>query len=765
MRLLALTLLLGDLCFQQLAALPSFGWQAPLIVSAVFYIFLKSARPLAGLALGFFLAHAHAQALLFPALDPALEGRDVTLVGRITGLPDRDAERTGFVLALERLELEGRAVAAPVVRVRLSWYGPAPPLVPGERWRLPARLKHPHGFMNPGGFDYEAWLFQQGIRATGYVRSEPAPQRLDAEWAPIDGLRQEIAAGIAESLGADGNAGTIAALSVGDRSGLSSAQWDLLSASGTSHLMAISGLHIGLIAGLCFAAVGRLWRHIPGASLRLAAPRAAALAALAAAAGYAALAGFTVPTQRALVMLTVALGAVLLARPVRAGHGLALALVAVLLLDPLAILSPGFWLSFVAVAVILYAVVGRLHRARGAWAWGRVQLVIALALSLPLLWFFQRTPLISPLANAVLVPWVGLVVVPLSLLGALLVPVAPGLAHAPLVLADLALAAVWPLLEALTALPGAEWVQARPPAWALLPAGLGVALLLAPRGWPGRPVGLVLLAPLLLHRPQGPGVGEAWLTVLDVGQGLAAVVETRRHVLVFDAGPWISGEFDAGEAAVVPFLQSRGRSRLDVLVVSHGDIDHSGGVGSVLRGLQVGEVLVGPGVHPGHGGRACRRGQGWQWDGVEVDVLHPAPGFEGSDNDGSCVLRVRAGGQAALLVADLERGGEAALLAQQVDSLAADVLLVPHHGSRSSSTTALLDAVAPRVAVVSAGYRNRFGFPKPDVMERYASRGVTLLNTAQDGAVSLRLGGSAGFELAPGARVVQARYWHHRPRL
>lgn len=762
MRLLALSLLLGDMLFQQLSELPPFPWLAPLIVAGLFYSLVTRSRPLAGVALGFFLAQAHAEARLEPALAPELEGREVVVIGRIDGLPQRRPGLTRFIFEVERLEADGRPHPAPR-RLRLSWYGEAPPLHAGERWGLRLRLKRPHGFMNPGGFDYEGWLFRRGIGATGYVRA-PAPGRLAPAPPGIDRLRQHLVEAVESSLPPDSRRAVILALTVGERSGLTDEQWALLRRTGTSHLMAISGLHIGLVAGLCMLCLRALWPRLPGLGERLAAPRAAALAGLAGAGAYALVAGLSVPTQRALIMLAVALGAVWLRRPVQPLQGLAAALTLILIIDPLAVLSAGFWLSFGAVAIILYGFAGRARRPGGAPAWGRLQLGLALGL-LPLgLTYFQQAPLLAPLANLLLVPWVGLVVVPLSLTGVLLLPLASVPGGLLLRLADLALAPVWPLLEFLAALPGASWTQHAPPAWSLPLAALGVVLLLAPRGWPGRLPGLVLLAVPVLTPPPRPAEGEAWLTVLDVGQGLAVVVETRGHDLVFDTGPRYTADFNAGEAAVLPYLRARGRSRIDTLVVSHGDSDHSGGAAALLEALPVGELLEGPGFSAG--GEPCMAGRRWEWDGVRFELLHPPPGWNGDENNGSCVLRIEAGGQAALLAADLERAGEGALLAGRGrGALRAEVLLVPHHGSRSSSSAAFIAAVAPELAVVSAGYRNRWGFPHPEVVARYRAAGARVLNTVEQGALRVVLGRGEAPQPAPGMRLSAKRYWHHSPRL
>jgi competence protein ComEC len=525
--------------------------------------------------------------------------------------------------------------------------------------------------------------------------------------------------------------------------------------------MAISGLHIGLVAGLAFWLARRIWMRSAWLCGLWPASRGAALAALLAAAAYAALAGFSLPTQRALIMLAVALGAVLLARNLRPVQALAAALILVLVFDPPASLAPGFWLSFGAVAAIVYLAAGRLRRPRGAGHWMSLQLGLGLALLPLLLWFFQSAPLIAPLANALAIPWVGLVIVPMTLLATAALTIVPIVGEWGLQSIELLLRPVWPVLGGLADLPLARWEAPTPSATALVFAVAGLMLLLAPRGVPGRWLGTVLVLPILLGGHQGPPAGGFRLTVLDVGQGLAAVVQTSTHVLVFDAGARFGGGLDIGRAALVPFLRAGGVGEVDRLVVSHGDIDHSGGARSVLDSLPVGDVLVGPGVGALHRRQEpCRTGQHWSWDGVYFSVLNPDGGVAASENDGSCVVRVDGAGGAVLLIADIEAPAESRLLATYGGQLRADVLLVPHHGSRSSSSLPFLDAVEPRWAIVSAGYRNRYGFPKDAVCRRYADQGIPIRETAVEGAVTIDVHPTQGPDAPRGYRGRARRYWH-----
>lgn len=756
---LAIAFLVGNLIVQQLSELPGLGWLTAAIIAVVFCMVARWVPFIAGVGMGFFWTLAFAQYQFTDALDPALEGVDVSLVGTIVGIPSVDTAVSRFELAVDTPE-----TPAPLPgRLRLSWYGAAAPVRPGQRWQFTVRLKRPHGFSNPGGFDYEGWLFRRGIGASGYVRASPAPQLVDRpDGGGLDRLRQFLASEIHFALQDGPSAGIATALAVGDRSGIDPRQWEIFAATGTSHLMAISGLHVGLVSGLVFVLIRWAWPRLSLLCRFWPAAKAAAFGALLAASGYAALAGFSLPTRRALIMLGVALGAVLLSRANRASHALAAALLLVLLLDPSATLAPGFWLSFGAVAVIVFLATGRLVRPSGLVHWGSLQLGLGLALAPLLLWFFHGASLVAPLANAVAIPWVGLVVVPLILIGTVLLVPLPALGQAMLSLVDMALSALWPILGWLAALPFAEWTAARPGPMVWLFGVVGTLLLLAPRGVPARWLGVVLLLPLALRGPERLPNGAFELTVLDVGQGLASVVETSRHVLVFDAGARLSERFDLGRAVVVPFLRSRGVDFVDRIVVSHGDIDHSGGVASLLRALPAGEVLGGPGVERLHAEQeTCRLGQHWSWDGVDFEVLHPPPGPRAaSENDGSCVIRVSGPGGAALLTADIEAEAEARLIADHRGALAADVLVVPHHGSGSSSSGPFIDAVSPALALVSAGYRNRYGFPKMEVCQRYAARGVRVLETAAEGSLRIRVSPDDGPTRVQGFRRSAKRYWH-----
>ncbi len=747
-----LAFLLGIWLLQQQAGLPN-----PLLLLPALLLIPAARRlpwlrlPLWGL-LGFAYAALRAGLLLQPALPPALEGRDLVVQGQVAAMPGQRGAASRFLFDIER-------PAGLPRRVRLAWYGSHPPLLPGERWRLSVRLKRPHGLYNPGGFDYEGWLFRHAIRATGYVRASPAARRL----APARGhwserWRAALARDQAAALGEAPQAGLLRALAVGARDGVSRADWTVLRRTGTSHLLAISGLHIGLVVGLVFLLVRRLWGFAWRLPLWLPAPSAGALAGLAAGTAYAALAGFSVPTQRALVMTAVLLGALLAGRTVRPSRSFALALLAVLLYDPLAVLDAGFWLSFGAVALILFSGTGRPGAGGAWWRWGRIHLLLTLGLLPLVLALFGQVSLVAPLANAAAVPWIGLAVLPADLLGTLLLPLWPGLGRILLHVAGTLLGALWWCLERLAALPWVSWQHAPPEGWGIAAAALGVILLLAPRGLPGRGCGALLLLPLLLRPAAAPPVGEAWFTLLDVGQGLAAAVRTRHHLLLYDTGPRYAGGLDAGHAVVVPFVRRLGLPAVDLLLVSHGDDDHAGGADAVLHELKVRRVLSNVPWLRRLGAQPCAAGRTWNWDGVHFAILHPPGAATPGDNNASCVLRVAVGAASVLLPGDIEAPAEGALLRRLGSGLKSSLLVAPHHGSATSSTPAFVAAVEPLAVLFPVGYRNRFHFPRPTVVARYRAIGAATFDTAASGALQVRLG-PAGIDGPHSWRRLHRRYW------
>lgn len=835
-------------------------------------------------------AHLH----LGDRLAPGMEGRNVTVIGTIEGMPTAGGDsgdggdggdsgsgagsrRFQFhvekVLSKIAVERSARQAGVPE-NLSLSWYAafgkgaPALPLVEsGARWQFTVRLTRPHGNANPHGFDYELWLFERHIGATGTVRSGRATPALLHDtfvfsFSALVGrmrafLKRRILAALPSPSTTHRHAGVIVALVIGEQRAISAADWDNFRSTGVSHLVAISGLHIMMVAGLAGRLMLALWRRsfwlpplfrsagrdfVP-LPLRMPAQKAEMFAALLAAAGYASMAGFGVPAQRALYMFAVLTVAFWCGRVASAGHILCIAMGLVLLVDPWALLWPGFQLSFATVAIILYAGSGRVRGRAGdpahagtaaspsaaaasaTWRSGllqrwrrsgegglqalRTQGAVTLGL-LPLtMLLFSQYSLVGPAANVLAIPVVTLLVAPLALLGAIL----PEPLATPVLLAahgTFSLLSLW--LEWLAAMPLAVW-RAPLPSWPLFLAALaGTLLMLAPRGWPMRAAGLCGWLPLLCNTATHPAPGMMWVTAFDIGQGMAVLVETAQHRLLYDTGPPYGAHADAGQRVILPYLQARGIGRLDALVVSHADSDHAGGALSLLAALPIDRLysslpldsaIVRQAVHPVR----CEAGQYWRWDGIDFDMLHPAgnvyagdaaavaraarrerhnkrgskpdrgdyharfgggqraraPAISGTTNARSCTLRISttayAEPLAMLLPGDIGVAQEQMLVRSlPPERLRADVLLAPHHGSKSSSSPALLTAVDPALAIFQVGYRNRYHHPQAGVYSRYGNFGIRRLRTDQTGAIALQFGATLEVGVY---REQHARYWQH----
>lgn len=774
---------LGAAVLQWQPALPTHAWLGlvlPWLLVPILWSMRERARAgrralvvlLAGLA-GFYYAAWRAEARLADRLPDAWEGRPVSLTGRVVDLPERTPR--GWRAHIDVTGVHTRAAVVPrrLLLAHQAFQGEPPPMpAAGACLRLTAKLYAPHANLNPHGFDYEAWLVERGIRATGVLTGVPvAAEGCDGAlrgW--LDRQRGEIRDRLAAALSGRPYAGVVIALAIGDQNAIPGAQWTLFRHTGVTHLMSISGMHVTLFSALVYALVTWLWRRAPALCLHLPARKAGLALGLAAAAAYVALAGFGIPAQRTLYMLAAVAACLwfgLLASPTRV---LAAALLVVVAIDPWAALAPGFWLSFGAVAALMYAGSGRLRPPPWWWAAVKTQAAVTLALTPALLALFHEVSLVSPLANAFAIPLIGLIAVPLTLLAVVLpLDALAWLSHAAVALTMQGL--VW-----LDTLPQPVWYGAHPGLLAIALALLGTALLLLPRGLPARSLGLVLFLPLLFPRLERPEVGEFWLTVLDVGQGLAAVVRTAGHTLVYDTGPLYPSGEDAGARIVAPFLHAQGVKRLDALIVSHDDTDHSGGalglaaslppavLWTPLAGLDQSQVSPhGQAILAAHtDARTCTAGTAWRWDGVGFTLLHPPAHHYANrhyaDNDRSCVLKVSSPHGSVLLTGDVERLGELSLLERVPEALPAHVLVAAHHGSRSSSMPEFLDTVGAEYGVISAGHRNRFGHPAPEVLRRFAERGMRVLRTDRQGALELRF--TPGGLAVETARERQRRYWH-----
>ncbi|MGH8162332.1 MAG: DNA internalization-related competence protein ComEC/Rec2 [Gammaproteobacteria bacterium] len=681
----------------------------------------------------------------------ALEKKTLTLTGTVANLPRAGSGRIRFRLKVDKaVDTDGREVAHPNL-VALSWYRPpdGTTVRTGERWRFAVRLKRPRSLADPGVFDYAGWALAHGIGASGYIYHDRAT-RIAPAGPGLNALRAGIARAISRALPASPYAGLVAGLAVGDQGAVSEAQWQTLRATGTTHLLAISGLHLGMVAALAFFVFLALARRVPilvrRVPARVVAVGAAALAALA----YGALAGFSLSTERALVMLSLPLLVVAARRRIRVADALALAAIVVLLVSPLALITASFWLSFGAVAALIYGLSSR----HPGWGLIRAQIVVSLGLAPLIAAFFGQVSLIGPIANLIAIPVVSWLVVPPALLG-----VAAQMLHAgwgaPLFQCSaFILSWLWPALDWLAALPHAVLTLGAASGLAVVAAVAGAALLLSPRGLGLRVAGLALFLPLVLPGISRPAPGDYRVTVLDVGQGLAAVVTTAHHTLLVDTGPKWWGGNNAGREIVIPFLRSR-RLRPDRLLLSHGDSDHSGGLGAIEKVWPDLPILTSV---PGEG-EPCVAGQHWRWDGVRFAILSPPSHATGSDNNRSCVLKVSGPGGSALFPGDIEASRERWLLAQKPVALAAGLLVAPHHGSASSSTPGFVATVDPRFVVFAAGYLNQWHFPRPEVTARYRREGAQLLGSAHGGALTFVISRRSGLRLVSRYRPEHGRPW------
>lgn len=742
--------------------------------------FAQSAIVVAALLAGFGYAALRAELRLADELAFADEGRDVAVVGVIDSLPAQLERGQRFEFAVERVLTPGIQVPS---RLALSWYGAAAAVVPAERWQLTVRLRRPHGNLNPGGFDLEAWMLERNLRASGYVRDGGKSQaaRLESQvtdiGANIDRARHHLRAQLQQRLADARYAGVLVALVLGDQRAISESDWLLFNATGISHLVSISGLHITMIAGLAAAAAAFGWRRSRRLLALAPVQTAAALAGMLAALAYCLLAGWGVPAQRTFFMLAVVALTLVARMQIGAALTLALAAAVVTLIDPWASGAPGFWLSFGAVAAILLAMRGR-RAAPVGWrerlrVAAQVQLAVTIALVPLTIALFQQVSIVSPLANAVAIPVVSLLVTPLALLGGLFV-----LLPTPLdSVAVPALAIGHALFDALAT--GLQWSVARglgsvslpaPPPWALLFALAGVLWLLMPRGWPLRWLGLVWMLPLFVWPAPRPADDELWVTAIDIGQGSAVLLETRDARVLYDTGPRYTPLADAGGRVILPWLRWRGIDRLDALVVSHLDSDHSGGAASVLRALPGTPVWTS--ADPAHAMFAqagpvsrCAAGQQLALGALRLRLLHPADSDYAqrrSTNAMSCVLLAEFGAQRVLLTGDIPARQEAELLSRETIS-GVTLLAAPHHGSRHSSTTAFIAATRPDWVLFQSGYRNRFGHPDAGVLAAWVAAGSRAARSDYAGALQWRLRAEGPVVPPTAARDALRRYWHNRP--
>ncbi len=798
----ALMFVFGAWNVQQLAQLPSIAWLICAFFIAIAILatysrfssdylshqFLK--RTLfcaAAFLLGICWASGFAYWRMSDELPHDWEQKDIAIEGVVASMPEATERGERFKFDVERILTKG-AIAPK--HISLSQYrayqhggsrysnkdaredvADLNQFHAGERWSLVVRLKRPHGTVNPHGFDFESWALSENIRATGSIKSKAGIRKVDSfVWRPsyvVEHLREQVQKRITKTLLGKPYSGIIQALVMGDDSQIDVDDWQVFLRTGTSHLMSISGLHITMLAGLAFGFVSFFWRRSHQLVIQLPTRKAATMAGVVVALAYSLIAGFSVPSQRTFYMLLVFAVALWSGRQLVISQVLAMALLIVVLLDPWAVSSPGFWLSFGAVAMLAYALGGRVGEVHWFQAALKTQYAVTIGMLPLLIVLFGQASIISPIANAFAIPLISFVVTPLALLGSFLP--ANALTDVPLHLSYKALEVGMLVLKWLNQLPMATWQQHEPAAWTLIPAMLGVLWLLLPRGFPMRWAGLLGFMPMLLLVPMRPELGYMKVTVLDVGQGLSVVVQTAKHSLVYDSGPKYNEQSNAGSRIVVPFLQGEGIKKVDGLVVSHNDIDHSGGMASILALMPVewldSSLPEDASITSSQRKMHCFAGQRWVWDNVQFEMLHPrADSYDDErikDNDRSCVLKVTSQAGSVLLTGDIEKFDELELINLKVDKLKSDVIVVPHHGSKTSSTPSFIAAVAPRVSIFTNGYLNRFGHPKRVVFERYQAIQSLLYRSDYNGAIELNFVSKDNIQISSW-RNQYKRYWQDR---
>jgi len=729
--------------------------------------------------IGFLWVLLNAKSVVDHRIPDHLEAKPISVVGIIDSIPEHRDNTTRFDFNIQHTLPE--SLWPNPGRVKLRFRNPTMPLHVGDQLQLTVKLKRPQSYANPGSFDTERHLFQHHMVAEGTVVNKSSrhenltPTKINDSVLshPIDRLRMWLLEKINRALKNSEYSGVIDALVVGLQSGITSEQWKVLKDTGTVHLVAIAGLHIAFVTGFVMLIILQIWQRLPRKLYEIIFPKflkipvslLTAVGGLSIAFFYAALAGFSIPTQRAVVVISTFMVSILSKRHASVWQNYFLALFIVVLLDPLSTLAPGFWLSFGAVGLILYGMKGRLHPKGLWWKWGRIQWVLFLGLSPIMLAIFGMTSLIAPLANFIAIPWVGFLVLPFCLLGTLCVTFSTGLGTFFLDIANRSLSLLFPVLQWLSEFRGATWINATQPLWSILIGFIGVLLILLPKGFPGKNIGFIFLLPIFLIKPVMVDPNTARVTVLDVGQGLALIVETQGRVLVFDTGPKLNPGFDTGDRVVVPFLATRGRNNIDALVISHGDNDHAGGARSILKAMPVKTIITSePKLFPEYNTMACFAGQQWAWDGVHFEMLHPTTVMTKKRNDHSCVLKVTAGTQSILLTADIEAKSEHSIVENMPEKLPATVMLVPHHGSRTSSTLEFIRAINPQIAIIPVGYLNQYGHPKPDIVERYKKENIIVLDTVKQGAISFILNQKNHNNSVDihAYRQENQRYWHSR---
>lgn len=767
MFLITIAFLLGDLFLQTFTRLPSLHFIfliSFLIIFLLYYLRYQYTYLIYAFLFGFIWTAWCAHSLLSWSLPKNFEGKSILVNGYIQSIPNTDAWQTNFNFLLDAINHEDYKLNKKVL-VKLTWRNNNHSLKVGDKWQLLVRLKRIHTSQNPGSFDYEAWALQKGLRATGYVVSSSEKNILiDHYWYfyPINQIRQLLAKNIKAHLPNSNTSHWLLALTIGQRTGIEANDWRILRRTGTNHLMAIAGLHIGIIATIVHYCFAYLWRRIPKLMLWLPASQASACAALGAAFLYSGLAGFSIPTQRACLMLTVFIATLLIRRQVQSWQSWSVALLLILLINPLSVLTESFWLSFGTIALIIFGMQGRIAPNGVWWKWGRVQWVIGVGLIPMSLYFFGECSLVSFIANCVAVPWLAFFILPFCFLSAVFILFLPKLAEVLLLTADKSLSLLWMCLTWLSDLSFSTWNQVMPNYTILVITIIAYLIFLLPSGFPGRWLSIVWMLPLIFYQFPKPNMGTYWLTMLDVGQGLAIVVQTHSHILVYDTGPKYHDNFDLGEQVVVPFLKTINTKKIDMLIVSHADNDHSGGAQALISTFSVLNIRasVPEKIISSHV-QLCLSGEKWQWDGVNFEFIYPSRDFLKLGNDSSCVLRIDNGQTKILLTGDIEHFAEKILINHSYDKLSADILQAPHHGSKTSGLNNFIEAVHPKVVLYSVGYRNRYHFPHASIVKSYSEINAQQFSTSDSGSIQIKMGQTKESLNVFLYRKAHRKYWYN----
>ena len=736
----AITLVMGSVAAFYSSDIPDRYWISYLPVLLLLAFLSPKFRFSILLIAAYLWACFNIQQALDVRLADDYNNQEMMVEGLVVDIPEQRVKSTRLLFKPEFIA--GYPYPLPDL-IRLSWYRSDAKINAGERWRLLVKLKSPNGYQNPGGFDYERWLFVKRIGATGYVKSSRLNRLIETP-APlnIDKWRSRIGQGVEQYCTDCSYAGLIKALTIGYRADIPLRHRQLLQDTGTAHLLAISGLHIGMISALFFY-LGRWFWQL--GLYRIGYNRLQFCDTLAFAAGfsYAALAGFSLPTVRALIMLAVVFLALCFRSGINLLNSIAIAVVIILIFDPLAVGSSSFWLSISALLIIAFAQYLLAHQT-SRWRQVLVVQLLFSVLFIPLsvVLFDQLNPA-SFFANIIAIPLVSLIIVPLGLFASLLVGLDLNIAHWFFAASNKLLSLLLDYLGLLLDSGLSAYPSGNIPYLLLGLSSIGLLTILMPKGFAGKkPAVLLVVLPFIWQRPE-LDFGDYQLTVLDVGMGTSAVIETRNHSLVYDFGPGNEYGFSAAQWVLIPYLRHQGIKHPDLMIITHVDQDHSGGFNSYLDKYDTARLISGtPDEVEKRFGlsspvRSCHLYPSWHWDGVGFEFISPpATGTLESSNNRSCVLKV-SGIHSSLLSGDIEAKQELRLLNTMSDKLKSSVLLAPHHGSTTSSTFSFVQQVAPKISVFTVGKNNRWGFPKAKILEVYAAIGSQIYRTDQHGAITI----------------------------